>query len=234
MPGPDGTDPPIDHCSALISGELSSACTLSDAPTTRHYDLVQARKVLSWLRLNQGLIINSEKEWCVDRRAIAGAIAWEALRNVKSHHFYSRWSGPGKIHYWGLGTTLLEEVAKLGYLELSSGDSVHEAKGAINAIGACMRAFADVASQLGGYCDFYWWPVLLTNFYNGWTVSEAVRHFTNVKSPTELTLGKKNMSRWVLMNMRYIEDAVGKLSQGCRPRPLQIFGVKRFGDLCKS
>src|SRR5207245_9453123 len=49
-----------------------------------------------WLQLHSAEIATSEQQWNVDRRAIAGAIAWEALQNPLNVSF--RASGPGKPH----------------------------------------------------------------------------------------------------------------------------------------
>jgi len=53
----------------------------------------------------------------IDRRAIAGVIAWEALKNLRT--FSPRSVGPGKVHLWEVkGNVVAEVVEDLGYLPL--------------------------------------------------------------------------------------------------------------------
>ncbi len=75
---------------------------------------------------------------------------------------------------------------------------------------------------------------MLTNFYNGWNLDDAIAYFpTKKKFPAELKPGNA-MSKWVLMNLLYLEDAVGRLPEGCRLPPSPIKGVKPFGALCSD
>src|SRR5262249_33430133 len=54
-------------------------------------------RVLSWLQMHRGEIAAAEATFRVDRRAIAAAIAWEALEN-RNMPFSARAEGPGKVH----------------------------------------------------------------------------------------------------------------------------------------
>ena len=53
-------------------------------------------RVFHWLSQRRELFASCEKRFRIDRRAIAGAIAWEATENILS--FSARAIGPGKIH----------------------------------------------------------------------------------------------------------------------------------------
>ena len=60
-------------------------------------------QVLGWLRENKQNIVDAEGTFRIDRRAIAGAIAWEMLENVRpltSWHLST--VGPGKVHLFNL------------------------------------------------------------------------------------------------------------------------------------
>ena len=102
-----------------VSYELSESASLP-TPDTGDCILVspEEKAVMSWLQKYAPLIINAEKTWHIDRRAIAGAIAWEALKNVQ-HHFSPQSTGAGKVHANNVFPpfyTLADEVERLGYL----------------------------------------------------------------------------------------------------------------------
>ena len=150
--------------------------------------------VLTWLLMHQKEIIQAEMKWNIDRRAIAGAIAWEALYNVKEDPpgFFSRWSGPGKPHYWDMEivpnpyppgtidephfpfiiapttTTAAEDAENAGYLPKVSREErkniLSTPGGAINYIGAIMRSQAGALSKAG--YDISRDPTLLTFYYH--------------------------------------------------------------------
>jgi cell wall-associated NlpC family hydrolase len=80
-----------------VSFELQDApfvCTITSLPEIS----LDEMRVLAWLRDQKFQIIAAEAQFQVDRRAIAGAIAWEALKNV--HSWSARAGGPGKLHEW--------------------------------------------------------------------------------------------------------------------------------------
>jgi hypothetical protein len=84
-----------------VSGEIG-ACYLEPSSPLR--DLTPAqRQVLAWLRAYRREIEQAEREFRIDRRAIAGAIAWEMLKNVWQQSLRS--VGPGKIHLWNYSAT---------------------------------------------------------------------------------------------------------------------------------
>jgi Domain of unknown function (DUF4157)/Protein of unknown function (DUF1402) len=203
-----------------ISFELASAATLqhvsTDLPTLSEGEM----HVLAWLRKYKLDIEAAENSSCVDRRAIAGAIAWEALENVKK--FSLRAAGPGKVHYKTIftGTTTAEQVEKAGYIAQRTDEVRKEIlskpEGAITYIAAIMRADAD-AIAVAGY-DIYRDPAMLANFYNAWTLQEIKVHAQRlienrkVNEPLiPLTIGNK-MGYWVRDHLRYLESGVGKPS----------------------
>ena len=64
-----------------ISYELRDAPPMCVPTTLRSMNLEQMR-VLAWLQKYRGDIVTAASKYKVDRRAIAGVIAWEALENV--------------------------------------------------------------------------------------------------------------------------------------------------------
>ena len=240
LPGPlTAVGTPLAECNEFISAELRDACVMPDVVP----GLTGARsKVATWLRANQELIIGAETKWLIDRRAIAGVIAWEALHNVKSGKPIRRWEGVGKVHYWDVGMpgtknklatamawilgskieTTAEQTELAGYLpEVSEEERSKLLKtvdGSITYIAAIMRANADVVSELGGYPDdeIYWNPAVLATLYNTKALEDVKRIYAKKKFPEKLLPGEA-MGLWVAANLSYLEDAVGKLPEGCRP-----------------
>lgn len=173
--------------------------------------------VLAWLRKYKDTIVAAEKTYCVDRRAIAGAIGWEALENVRGWSLRS--VGPGKVHYktafWERGTTTLEQTEKAGYLPSMTEETRKEMlatpEGSINAIAAIMKADADAIS---GYINIYRDPGMLATFYNAWKLDEVKRlakeKIANRK-PNEMPgLIPNEMGIWVYNHHIFLEEAVGK------------------------
>lgn len=231
LTAPSGTAKMLPACENVISFELQSACTL---PEVEGRYSPAWRRVESWLRLRQNLIIGAEEKWSVDRRAIAGAIAWEALQNVCGSHFWSRATGPGKFHYklqlWESGPLLAREVEEAGYLSLRS-ESDRKAvlstdAGAIEYIAAAMRALADiVAARRYPPQDTYWNPVNLANWYQGETLTKLKARYEKRSYPDSLVPGN-TMALWLQANLGFIEDAVGVLPAECRGPVKPIKGVK--------
>jgi hypothetical protein len=213
-----------------ISFELLEAWALpppNSPPTGLSYSDAQ---VLSWLQTHQGEILAAERDWHIDRRAIAGAIAWEALVNVRKSHIgrAGRSAGPGKVHYstefaWGEGNPLAKQVEDQGYLpQVTMAKRRHLLRspvGATRYIGAIMCAFADVASRYGftnTRCD----PrLILTNPYQGddltsWTALLAK------KKPGDTLEPGNSMCLWLQdpFRIRFLEAGVGKPSSSiCQP-----------------
>ncbi|MCR8557635.1 DUF4157 domain-containing protein [Mucilaginibacter sp. BJC16-A38] len=189
-----------------ISFELSATATVGSTPK---------EKVKNWMISNLSLIVAAESKWRIDRRAIAGAIAWEALENAMSSSF--RAVGPGKVHYksspWPYkeGDPVSKEVEDRGYLPQQTMDDrkalLKTTSGSIEYIGAIMDAFADLATGAGYNirCE----PALLCTFYNGFDLPKAEALFKTKKSPAPLSPSPDMMGHWVATNNPYLEDCVG-------------------------
>ncbi len=190
-------------------------------------------QVLAWLRANRAEIIDAEQTFRVDRRAIAGAIAWEMLENVAKQQRI--WAGPGKLHlvdydkhhllassvqimynFWVLGDlgkgTLAEEVEQRGYVpKLSYGarfSALQSTSGAIKYIAASMAAFAEIAERYTSE-DLRNRPEILTNAYQSKTLTtwEAA---VSKKPPGAPFVGGNPMDIWVSSHIAFLEDGVGK------------------------
>lgn len=167
--------------------------------------------VAYWLGLHRNEIISAETKWHVSRLAIAGIIAWEALRNPQTK-MLRKSVGPGKIH--------LVKRGQLSYPE------VVEYTGRIKAIPAFMRkhelAKPDVAiNYIGAILDFVasvpeekGWnirnsPEILAQTYHNSTAEEWIKFITTKprNQPFEIIPGE--MGQWTSDNKKYLEAAVG-------------------------
>jgi hypothetical protein len=162
-----------------ISFELRSAWEL--APVAGEPDLGEAeRRVFRWLVRHRDHLVAAEDRWDVDRRAIAGAIAWEALGNT--NYFTpvlkgcGRASGPGKVHYRSQvlcreGNPVAKQVEVAGYLPRRSAaerrELLRRPDAAIGYIGAIMCAYADIGARHGFVDLRYRADLILTQPYNG-------------------------------------------------------------------
>ena len=196
-----------------ISFELADTATVGSTPR---------EKVKNWIIAHLQSIQAAESKWQIDKRAIAGAIAWEALENPLSRSFRS--IGPGKVHYksspapYVEGDPVSKQVEDKGYLPKQTLDDrksiLSTADGSINYIGAIMKAFADIATTAGYTikCD----PAILCTFYNGFDLPKAETLFKTKKYPDPLKPSPDMMGHWVSENIPYLEECVGS-SGICTP-----------------
>jgi hypothetical protein len=191
-------------------------------------------QVLAWLRENRTTIANAEQKFRVDRRAIAGAIAWEMLENVirnprtdlsvglgKVHTRYVNKKNPIKLAWVNIYgqisgdpgvQTIAKEAEELGYLPAQTFESrkaiLATTSGAITYIAAIMAAIADIASRYK-FDDIRSNPVILTHVYHGKTLKSWEAHLA-AKSPGSSFSGGTPMALWVSSHLPFIEDGVGK------------------------
>lgn len=192
-------------------------------------------QVLAWLRAHAHLIVEAEQHFRVDRRAIAGAIAWEMLENVVLRPKLKISVGEGKVHtYFGNShkpvksawvqfkmrlpfgdpgdDTSAKEVEDFGYVPKQSFEGrlrvLATTEGAITYIAAIMAATADLAAQ-HGFDDVRSNPVILTNVYQGRTLltwDAALK----AKVPGSSFAGGNPMDIWVAAHLAFLEDGVGR------------------------
>jgi hypothetical protein len=177
-------------------------------------------RVKAWLAKYKDAIVAMEATFLVDRRAIAGAIAWEALENVQALYGMgaARFRGAGKVHYkehyfWE-GEPPAKQVEERGYLPRQTKESrerlVAEPTSAIAYIGAIMSAYVDEAGTAG--YNLRCQPELLATFYNGIKVAKnltAAHTFFQTKKAPEVLQRNPTMGKWVAEHLSFLEQAVG-------------------------
>jgi hypothetical protein len=178
------------------------------------------RAVLGWLIEYGDEIVAQETARGIDRRAIAGAIAWEALVNVQSWWTPSRAAGgPGKVHShtdFGPDRRLAapEEVEIRGLIpqrdDKTREELLRTPVGAIDYIGAIMQAMAQDADSQG--FDIWRDPAVLTWGYRSKYVDDFRSHMEKKAKEGNSTFdtSSDDMATWVTGNLHYLELAVGK------------------------
>jgi hypothetical protein len=191
--------------SSDLSDELSEAPM---APTGKE-------RVQLWMKKYAGILELAEKRHGVDRRAIAGAIAWEALQNVQNSTWPGRWSGAGKVHNREFkvqeGNPASKVVGDEGYLpprtEKERQKENEDPVGAITFVATIMQAHAEAADA--GKYDIRGDPGMLCTFYNSWDIATTRGYFPKTKkAPDALT--PNVMGSWVEAELGWIESATGK------------------------
>jgi hypothetical protein len=150
----------------------------------------------------------------VSRVAIAGAIAWEMLENVRPSGWRS--VGWGKVHTFNFPAfwddPIAKEVEDRGYLPKRT-SAEREAllarpESAIVYIAAIMAAIADAAEARHG-ASIRMNPEVLTNVYQSKDLDDWERHLDR-KAPGSGFSGGNPMDKWVIANRSFLEAAVGK------------------------
>jgi hypothetical protein len=173
-------------------------------------------QVFACLNAHRREIVAAEKTFGVTRIAIAGAIAWELLENVR------KWSprsvGYGKIHLYNYHfsrswyDTAAKQVEDRGYIASQSKEKrellLTTPEGAIRYIAAIMAAIADIAGRLGTK-DIRFDPEILTNVYQSMDLKEWEAHLLAKPRGSSLTGGNK-MDRWVTSHLDFLVSAVGR------------------------
>lgn len=179
-------------------------------PDPQTKDAIKA--VSFWLRWQKNNIINAEKRWRVDRTAIAGVIAWEALFNPQSNSVSS--VGPGKIHIkrsakgdlsW---PEVVEGIGKMPRLSPHDRNiALAKPEGAINYIGAIF----DTASEVAGH---YVWdirrnPELLALIFHSYTFNDWLKAIQSKKPGDTFIIPPGTMGEWVDNNQAFLKEIVG-------------------------
>ncbi len=202
-------------------GQATISIELADAPNAS----TSEGRVFLWLIKNISGIVSTERAYHIDRRAIAGAIAWEALLNPKGSFTQelrtatgtARFSGPGKVHYResltpgaSPGITAAIEIEQRARLPQRTEEERRQilatTPGALLYIGAIMRECSDIAARGGYYLDCD--PPSLCTFYNSWDIHEVERLFSERRVPAALL--PNEMGAWVNENIAFLEMAVGR------------------------
>jgi hypothetical protein len=200
----------------VISWELVDAWDLP-RPTARLAGVTEAQlQVLSWLEAHRDKIVDVERRRHVDRRAIAAAIAWEALENT-AWPFSRRAVGVGKVH---TKSSVVRQVEAAGYLPTRSDDArqflLRDPEQAIEYIGAIMQGHSDIAAAAG--YDIRRRVDILTNEYNGRDLDQWRRQLAT-KRPGSPLVPANPMALWARDNTWYVELAVGSPDPAAFPGP---------------
>ncbi len=214
-----------------VSYELSDAPRMCVQTSLDEISLAQMR-VLAWLTQHRAEIIAAERRFRVDRRAIAGAIAWEALMNVHGRitQAFGRGVGPGKAHVWDFSIatnpsltvdTLVKQVEDADWLPEDERlpkrsydarkSSLETPGGAITYMAAAMNAAAHLASN-AGFSSIRRRPEVLAFVWQKKDLSSWQQHLAGKTKGTDFGTGpdpNRDMDLWVQKNLRYLEDAVG-------------------------
>ena len=229
-----------------LSYELADAPEECVPTTLRSASPAEMRTIV-WLRQHKGQIIAAEARFSVDRRAIAGAIAWEALKNnSKATNFghslgFGRSVGPGKVHIrsgfllGGVESTWSFQVEKRGLLKAQTEDDrkalLATPDGAIQYIAAAMDLVAMIYETAGspGVCspEMRINPFILTNEYQGSDPDKWSARVKTIAAGDVLKAGNQ-MAIWLAVprNMTLVEDSVGgppvKLADVCKVRDITV------------
>lgn len=213
--------PYIEKLENAVSFELENAEALPDVPTKFTRLSRSEAHVLAWLVKYQAEIASAAAKFKVDRRAVAGAIAWEALVQVKKTSW--RAVGPGKPHVWEFsGTSAVDEVEERGNRMPEADDERQEEllktpSGAAQYIAAIMGDFADTSASHG--LEIRNDPGVLATIYHGWRPSEWEEHMKNkakshaAGTPWPRPVVANPMGIWVDEHLPYLEEAVGFTSE---------------------
>jgi hypothetical protein len=206
-----------------LAGTAPISVELWDAPQAS----TSRGRVALWLFKNLHAIIATEQKYSVDRRGIAGAIAWEALYNpwpgtagdLITSTGAAKFSGPGKVHYkadrFVEGISAAIEVEKLGRLPVLTMDQRRQVlstlSGALMYSGVILREVCDIAGRSGYYLDCD--PPMLATFFNSWDIADVERLFASRKAPAPIE-PNPGMGTWVKQNIKFIEAIVGTPPNG--------------------
>lgn len=172
-------------------------------------------RTAEWIRLHRRTILLTSRKFDVDPRAIAGVIAYEALRNVELSNVFglTRSAGPGKVHYksqyFSEGDPASKQIEELGLVPhrsmLERKRILATPEGAILYIAAILHYEERAAAQHGEYIKHD--PMILSTFYNSYTPTElnAVLEMDNVDHPR---LVPNQMGRWIMSNLSYVSSAL--------------------------
>ena len=187
-------------------------------PDPKTSDAGQA--VAFWLKTHRSEIVDAARRWRIDRRAIAGAIAWEALQNPSSHS--ARASGPAKVHAWDFPDNpvtpirrwaiswvdAVELSGRLPRRTLAEREAILATpQGAIEYIGAIMDVAASTA-------EFHGWdvreqPAILAYAFHARNLVTWNDTVENKQPSDDFQLPRHLMGGWVADHLPYLEQIVG-------------------------
>lgn len=180
-------------------------------------------RVLAWLRDNKTIILDAEKSFGVDRRAIAAVIAWEAMKNImrgglrgvgpgKMHVYSSKWAGV--LPFLPKGHALPQQVEAAGLVPKPNSDEDRErlmtsVAGSVTYIAAAMKGARDIAKKYGYEISHE--VTALTSFYQGHDLPSWEEHMKKKKeSGAKSFVAADPIAVWAQGHMAYLESILGK------------------------
>jgi hypothetical protein len=204
--------------STVASYHTGLSWELADAPAGQNAQW----RVFYWLHRNANHLSLAERRYRVDRLAVAGVVAYEALEDVRPIAIkpLARYSGPGKVHYkefhYAEGEPVAKVAERLGYLPATTmqrrANLLATDAGAIDYIAAIMAAYAAEAESSGYAIRCR--PDLLATFYSAWSLSEAQRRFRENRAP----LASNRVGSWVALQQHYLQNAAPSVHSLCRDK----------------
>jgi len=175
-------------------------------------------QVLAALRAHRSNIVLAERRFRVDRRAIAGAIAWEMLENVRPWSWtrsLGRSVGYAKVHTYNVSITPFDTIASQtedrGYLPARTFTQRRQLlatpEGAITYVGGILAAIAETTVACG-FGDIRSDPVMLVHVFQQHTLDSWAEHLRN-RARSSLVAGNP-MALWVRRHFDFLEEAVGE------------------------
>lgn len=169
-------------------------------------------QVYAALHAHRDQIAAAGRRYRVSRIAVAGAIAWEMLENVRSGGWRS--VGWGKVHTFNFAfwdDPIAKEVEDRGYLPKQSRAErerlLRQPDSAILYIAAIMGAVADAAERIHGG-NIRMDAEILTNVYQSMDLDDWEGHLGR-KAKGAGFGGGNAMDRWVVERRDFLEHAVG-------------------------
>jgi hypothetical protein len=218
---------PVGNPSDDLSFELGACYLPVKASTPLTFTEEQ---VFAALRTHRAEFEAAEQKYRIDRRAIAGAVAWELIVNPHVQPLPSA-VGWGKVHlfnvkknqpktfFTALGAmvgivdpgTLASETEQAGYLPRQNYDSrkalLAVPESAIVYIAGMMAAIADKAGA-AGFEDIRSNPAMLTHVYQQHTLTTWDELLSHKTKGTPFVVGNA-MGVWVQDHLGFLEEAVG-------------------------
>jgi hypothetical protein len=179
-------------------------------------------RVLAWLRDNKAAILEAERTFRVDRRAIAAVIAWEAMHNIMRAGL--RGVGPGKMHAYARqlaavipflpkGHAIPQQVEARGLVPVPKSDDERRIRmatlpGALTYIAAGMRAAIGIAAAHGFNISHD--LAALTSFYQGYDLPDWEKHIKKKKQQGSTTfVAADPIPVWTMSHIAYLESVLG-------------------------
>ncbi|MBO8183977.1 hypothetical protein [Streptomyces spirodelae] len=191
--------------------------------------------VLSWIAAHRESIIAEARKWNISPQAIAAAIAWEAMENVKGiptgmlagtgvgTEVKNASFGPGKVH---VDFPLVNQIENRGYLPRRAvwerEKILKSDEGSIRYIAAIMGAYSKVTDDKAkGHYNIRYDVPMLTQLYQGsdleqWEAALARRRASNDWGKLD---PQNPMALWSQRNQAFLDAALPKDPWKVDPEP---------------